>query len=61
MSASHVRLWDCARSGLEIQKDMLSIKPECAPPAKGCGLYGVLVPYTALMPRLPSVPPMLSH
>ena len=28
---------------------------------KGCGLYGVQVPYTALMPRLPSVPPMLSH
>ena len=28
---------------------------------KGYGLYGVQVPYTALMPRLPSVPPMLSH
>ena len=29
--------------------------------SKGYGLYGVQVPYTALMPRLPSVPPMLSH
>eukprot|EP00966_Prymnesium_polylepis_P043475 1008421-Prymnesium_polylepis.1 len=28
---------------------------------KGYGLYGVQVPYTALWPRLPSVPPMLSH
>eukprot|EP00966_Prymnesium_polylepis_P336327 7391527-Prymnesium_polylepis.1 len=28
---------------------------------KGYGLYRVQVRYTALMPRLPSVPPMLSH